>query len=191
MATINRYADTMSVELEVVLSAGERTGAALSPIFRLSAGCGGAAVVVGEGKRALVTWLTRSRGLRFFRCSCGGRSGAESLEMREWMCKPSNCLHARAPLKAIESLVPRFVETTLEALLERYSVLDEFSTPGTSEKQVFYATKTQKKRGIFAVLSGGSWSAVSVRPRVGKESAKMGPVMRAACTSLSCHGRGQ
>jgi len=98
LAAVNRYADLMSVELVVVLSGGERTGAALSPIYRLSAVGGGAAVVVGEGERAVVTWLTRSRGRRICLCSCGGRSGAESLEMREWICKPTNCLHARALL---------------------------------------------------------------------------------------------
>ena len=186
LAANNRYADLMTVELVVVLSGGERTGAALSLIYRLSADGGGAAVVVGEGEHAVVTSLTRSTGRRICLCSCGGRSGAESLEMREWMCKPANFLHARALVTAFVSLVPRFIEPTLDALLQRYPVLDNSSTPATSEKQVFYATKTQKKWGIFSVLCSSSWSAVSVRPRVGKRSAKRGRVMRAACKSPSC-----
>ena len=148
-------------------------------------------MVVSEGERAVVTWLTRSRGRRICLCSCGGRSGAESLEMREWICKSTKCLLARARLKAIQSLVPKYNEQTLDGLLLRHPALNNSSTPATSEKQVFYATKTQKKRGIFAVLCGGSWSAVSVRPRVGKKSAKRGRVMRAACTSLSCHDHWQ
>jgi len=186
LAANNRYADLMTVELVVVLSGGERTGAALSLIYRLSADGCGAAVVVGEGEHAVVTSLTRSTGRRICLCSCDGRSGAESLEMREWMCKPANFLHARALVTAFVSLVPRFIEPTLDALLQRYPVLDNSSTPATSEKQVFYATKTQKKWGILSVLCSGSWSAVSVRPRVGKKSAKRGRVMRAACKSLSC-----
>jgi len=107
--------------------------------------------------------------------------------MREWLCKSTNCLHARALLKALESLVLRYKEPTLDALLQRHPVLDNSSTPATSEKQVLFATKTQKKRGIFAALCAGLWCAVSVRPCVGKKSAKKGHVMRAACTSLSCH----
>jgi len=187
LAAVNRYADLMSVELVVVLSGGERTGAALSSIYRLSAVGGGAAVVVGEGERAAVTWLTRSRGRRICLCSCGGRSGAESLEMREWICQSENCFHVRALFEAIQSLVPRYNEQTLDGLLSRHPALDNSSTPATSEKQVFYATKTHKKRAIFAVLCGGSWSAVSIRPLVGKTSAKRGRMMRAASTSLSCH----
>ena len=187
LAAVDRNADLMAVELMVVLSGGVRTEGALSPIYRLAAVAGGAAVVVGEGERAVVVWLTRSRGRLIYLCSCGGRSGAESLEVREWMSKSTNCRHARALRSATSSLIFQFNEPSLDGLLQRHSVLDNSSTPATSERQVFYATKTQKRRGIFAVLCGGSWSAVSVRPRVGKKSAKRGRVMRAACTRLSRH----
>jgi len=116
---------------------------------------------------------------------CGGRSGAKSLEMRQCMSKSTNCLHARALRRAIASLVRRFNKPSLDVLLQRYPVLDNSATPATSEREVFHATKTQKKREIFAVLCSGTWSAVSVRPRVGQKSAKKGRGMRAACTHLS------
>jgi len=144
-------------------------------------------VVVGERERAVVVWLTRSRGRVIYLCSCGGRSGAESLEVREWMSKSTNCLHTRALRIATSSLMVHFNEPSMDGLLQRHSALDNSSAPATAERQVFYATKTLKKRGIFAVLCSGSWSAVSVRPRVGKKSSKRGRVMRAACTRLSCH----
>jgi len=177
----------MAVELAVVLSGWERTAGALSTIYRLAAVGGGAAVVVGEGKRAVVVWKTWSRGRLIHLCSCGGRSGAESLGMRQWMSKSTNCLHARALRRVITSLVRRFNKPSLDVFLQRYPVLDNSATPATSKRQVFYATKTQKKRGFFAVPCSGTWSTVSVRPCVGKKSAKKGRVMRAACTHLSCN----
>jgi len=191
LAAVDRYADMMAVELVVVLCGAERTAGALSPIYRLVAVGGGGAVVVGEVERSIVTWPTRSRGRCFCLCSRGGRSGAEALEMREWMSKATNCLHARALHKTIQSLLVRYNEESLDALLRRHPVLDNSSTPSASDRQVFYATKTQNKRGISAVLSSGVWCAVSVRPRTGRKSAKKGRVMRPAGTSLSCNDHWQ
>ena len=187
LAAVDRYADLMAVELAVLLSGEVRTEGSLSPIYRLAAVGRGAAVVVGEGERAVVVWLTRSRGRVIYLCSCGGRSGAEPLEVREWMSKSTNWLHARALRIAASLSMVHLNEPSMDGLLQRHSVLENSSAPATSERQVFYATKTLKKRGIFAVLCSGWWSAVSVRPRVGKKSAKRGRVMRAACTRLSCH----
>lgn len=85
LEAIRRYADLMSFKLVVILSGEQRTGAALIPKFRLEAVCGGAAVVVGEEQRAVVTWQTHSRRSRPWLCSCGGCGGAQSLEMRQWM----------------------------------------------------------------------------------------------------------
>ena len=187
LLAVDKYADLMAIELVVVLSNEQRAPGSLSPIYRLAAVGGGAAIVLGEGEKVVVAWMTRSRGKAVYLCSCGGRGRAESLEVRQWLSMSTNCLHARALRKAFDMLVARFNKTSVDTLLEHHTVLDNSRTLATTEKQVFYATKSQKKRGLFAVLCAGTWSAVGIRPRVGKKGTKRRRIMRASCTRLSCN----
>jgi len=175
----------MAIELVVVLSNSQRSPGSLSPIYRLAAVGGGAAIVLGEAEKVVVTRMTRSRGKAVFLCSCGGRGRAVSLEVRQWLSISTNCFHARALRKAFELLVAHFRKVSVDALLQRYTALDNSRTLATAEKQVFYATKSHKKRSLFAVLCAGTWSSVGIRPRFGKKGTKRRQIMRASCTRLS------
>eukprot|EP00168_Porphyra_purpurea_P020255 TRINITY_DN8465_c0_g1_i1.p7 TRINITY_DN8465_c0_g1~~TRINITY_DN8465_c0_g1_i1.p7 ORF type:complete len:169 (-),score=46.10 TRINITY_DN8465_c0_g1_i1:3029-3535(-) len=113
LLAIDKYADLMAVDLVVVLSNAQRAAGSLSPIYRLAAVGGGATVVMGDGERVVVVWMTRSREQSVYLCSCGGRGRAESLEVRLWLRMSTNCLHTRAMRKAFELLVAHFHEASV------------------------------------------------------------------------------
>lgn len=148
-------------------------------------GSGGAVVLV-EREKAYVVWLSLHRDVLFALCSCGGRRGAESVEVRELMDLSSSCVHARALLASSEEVTNFAGLPSVRELLLRFSVLNNARTARSYDRVVNYATHTRRKRGAFAVLYNGMWTTVVIRERRARAKTKSGHVLRPACLQLSC-----
>ncbi|OSX76601.1 hypothetical protein BU14_0184s0028 [Porphyra umbilicalis] len=139
-----------------------------------------------EGERGYAVWCGRVRGEVLFLCSCGGRGGAESVEMRTSIGLSSTCCHARALKASVVTLTAAAGLETAAEFLDRFPHLDNGAGATVTDYTAHFATKTSKNRGVFAVQSGGAWAVVVIRPRMGKSRSKKRQQMRAACTQLSC-----
>jgi len=155
-------------------------------LFRVACVADGAAVVLSEGERGYAVWCGRIRGAVLFLCSCGGRGGAESVEMRTSIGSSSTCCHARALKASVVTLTAVAGLETAAEFLDRFPKLDNGAGATVTDYTAHFATKTAKKRGVFAVQSGGAWAVVVIRPRMGKSRSKKRQHMRAACAQLSC-----
>ncbi|KAK1857369.1 hypothetical protein I4F81_012928 [Pyropia yezoensis] len=107
-------------------------------------------------------------------CSCGGRRGAESVEMRYMLDRCSSCVHARALLACSLTLALSLQLAGLPQLLERFPVLDNALPARDEAAVVHYGTNTAKYRGAFAVLTDGLWSSVVIRPRLAVARSHLG-----------------
>lgn len=183
--SIAMYKRVILRDLAAVLRGQARTtffGGAL----RVTCVAEGAAVVVSEGERACVTWCTRAHGSAIFLCTCGGRLGAESIEVRSFVGSSSTCAHARALHASFSELAQAVGVVSIIGLLERHAALDNSAAEPSTACVVHLATKTASKMAVFAVLDGGAWAAVTVRRRLGKKKTPKRTMLRAACTQLSC-----
>lgn len=190
LSAISYYEALMTQELALALCNEPRPpNVGTSTLSRVAAVAGGAAVVVSEGEKGYVTWLESPRDALVALCSCGGRRGAESVEVREMLGVSSSCVHARA-LLASASKIASLAELDSELqLLERWPVLDNARSARVHRRVVHFATHTSLKRGVFAVLCDGMWSVVTIRQRAARSATTKRMVMRAACTQLSCAKR--
>lgn len=157
-----------------------------SPTCRVAAVASGSAFVLSEGEKGFAVWLSRPRDSVIGLCSCGGRRGVESVEVRELLDLSSSCVHARALMLAAEALAIANGQGSIVQLLEQHQVMNIAVQQATQERQVFYAVPTARKRAVFAVLYDGLWSVVLVRARQGRSRGKKRMIMRAACAQLSC-----
>ena len=187
---IAKYSDSMAAALGAALLDGGGAAAAVdnssASFYRVNAVAGGAAVVFTEGEKGHVAWMRRVVSGTIFLCSCGGRRGAESTEMRAFAGASSTCVHGYALRDAAAALVSVAAVQSVEELLDRYPVLDAARTTPVDVLDVHYGTKTPKKMGVFAVLESHQWAAVTIRRRMAKGKAKKRMGLRAACSHLAC-----
>jgi len=155
-------------------------------LYRVHAVAGGAAVVFTEGEKGHVAWMRRVMSGTIFLCSCGGRRGAESTEMRAFAGASSTCVHGYALKDAAYALASMAAVQSVEALLDQYPVLDAARTTPVDVLDVHYGTKTSKMMGVFAVLESHQWAAVTIRRRMAKGKSKKRMGLRAACSHLAC-----
>jgi len=106
--------------------------------------------------------------------------------MRTSVGLSSTCCHARALAASVTTLSEAAGVATADEFLERFPRLDNGASASVTEYTLHFATKTERKRGVFAAQSGGAWAVVIIRPRMGKSRSKKRQQMRAACTQLSC-----
>ena len=111
----------------------------------------GAAVLHSEGERAYVACARLENHAVSYLCTRGGRGGAEAVQLRAWLGSSSSCCHARGLQASMEELATAVGLANDVALLQRYPKLDNASSPPVAECQYFYATKTAKRKGVFAV----------------------------------------
>jgi len=106
---IAKYSDSMAAALGAALLDGGGAAAAVdnssASFYRVNAVAGGAAVVFTEGEKGHVAWMRRVVSGTIFLCSCGGRRGAESTEMRAFAGASSTCVHGYALKDAAAALV--------------------------------------------------------------------------------------
>ena len=186
LALIDIIASRITQALGLALSAEPEPIGSHGTLFRVACVADGAAVVLSEGERGYAVWCARVRGDVLFLCSCGGRGGAESVEMRTSVGLSSTCCHARALQASVVTLSAAAGVATANAFLHRFPKLDNGAGASVTEYTAHFATKTERKRGVFAVQSGGAWAVVVIRHRMGKSCSKKRQQMRAACTQLSC-----
>ncbi|OSX72534.1 hypothetical protein BU14_0427s0024 [Porphyra umbilicalis] len=188
---IQKYSDAMVAALdEAILDGGGPTSGGgnvpVSPAYRVEAVAGGAAVVFTENDKGHVAWMRRVRDTTIFLCSCGGRKGAESTEMRAFAGVSSTCVHGYALKDAASALLRVTALSSVELLLDEYPVLDAARTTSEDALDVHYGTKTPKRMGVFAVLEANQWVAVTIRRRMIKGKAKKRMGLRASCSHLAC-----
>ena len=186
LALIDIIASRITEALGLALSAGPEPIGWHETLFRVACVADGAAVVLSEGERGYAVWCSRVRGDVLFLCSCGGRGGAESVKMRTSVGWSSTCCHARALQASVVTLSAAAGVATANAFLHRVPKFDNGAGASVTEYTAHFATKPERKRGVFAVHSGGAWAVVVIRPRMGKSRSKKRHQMRAACTQLSC-----
>jgi len=155
-------------------------------LFRVVPVAGGAAVVLSEGERASVVWAQVEENAVSYLCTCGGAGGGESAELRSWLGASSSCCHARGLRASFSELADGAGLADDKALLGQFPVLDNASAPPVAECKVLYATKTAKRRGVFAVHFQSTWAAVVVRNKLNKQGTKTRVQRRPACTLTSC-----
>jgi len=155
-------------------------------LFRVASVAGGAAVVLSEGERAYAVWACVDDGAVVYLCTCGGKGGAEAVQLRSWLGFSSSCCHARGLKASYEELAHADGLENDKTLMERYPVLESASTQPADECQVFFATKTSKKKGIFAVYFQSTWTTVIIRNKLNKKRSKKRVQRRPACTLISC-----
>jgi len=155
-------------------------------LFRVVSVSGGAAVVLSGGERAYVVWAQIEEGAVSYLCTCGGAGGGESAELRSCLGASSSCCHARGLRASCAELADAAGVADDVALLGRFPVLDNASTPPTAECDVMYATTTAKKKGVFSVRFQSTWAAVVIRNKLNKQRAKKRVQRRAAFTLTSC-----
>jgi len=186
VAAIDIYKERMVRELAAVLTGETRTLLDGGTLLRVACVGGGAAVAVSEEERAYVTWATRAHGAVILLCTCGGRTGAESIEVREFVGVSSTCSHARALKASFEELACEVGVDGAAGLFEKYPALNNAAVAPSTECTVHLATKTATNMAAFAVLDQGAWAAVTVRRRLGKKKSNKRTQLRATCTRLSC-----
>lgn len=190
LASVDYYSKVLSDALTLALDNEPQPDASRSSrTCRAVAVAGGAAVIISEGEKAFCVWLAKPRSCVLSMCSCGGRRGAESVEMRYMLDRCSSCVHARALLACSLTLALSLQLAGLPQLLERFPVLDNALPARDEAAVVYYGTNTAKYRGAFAVLTDGLWSSVVIRPRLAVARSRKRMLMRAACTQLSCAKR--
>jgi len=155
-------------------------------LFRVVSVADGAAVLLSEGERAYVAWARLENHAVSYLCTCGGRGGAEAVQLRAWLGSSSSCCHARGLQASMEELATAVGLANDVALLQRYPKLDNASSPPAAECQVFYATKTAKRKGVFAVLFESTWASVIIRNKLNKTRSRKRVQRRPACALLSC-----
>jgi len=155
-------------------------------LFRVVSVADGAAVLLSEGERAYVSWAWLENDAVSYLCTCGGKGGAEAVQLRAWLGSSSSCCHARGLKASFEELATSGGLPSDVALLQHYPKLDNASSPPAAECQVFYATKTAKRKGVFAVLFESTWAAVVIRNKLNKTRSRKRVQRRPACTLLSC-----
>lgn len=160
-----------------------------SALCRAAVAEDGAAVVLSEGEKAFAVWLALPTGALVALCSCGGRRGAESADVRHMLGLSSSCVHAHALMLSTVKLVAAAEVGSALLLLAWYPVLNNSQPELSHERVVHYATNTSKKRGIFAVLTEGMWTVSVIRPRLARARSSTRTLMRTACTQLSCAKR--
>ena len=187
---ISKNSDSMAAALGAAVLDGGGAAAvvddSLASFYRVNAVAGGAAVVLTEGEKGHVAWMRRGMSGTISLCSCGGRRGAESIEMRAFAGASSICVHGYALKDAAAALVSMGAVQAVEALLDQYPVLDAERTTPVDVLDVHYGTKTGKKMGVFAVLEAHQWAAVTIRRRMAKGKSKKRMGLRAACSHLAC-----
>jgi len=141
-------------------------------LFRVACVSDGAAVVLSEGERGYAVWCARVRDEVLYLCSCGGRGGAESVEMRTSLGLSSTCCHARALRASVVTLSAAAGVATANDFLDRFPKTDNGAGAAVTAYTAQFATKTARKRGVFAVQSGGAWAVVVIRPRMGRSRSK-------------------
>jgi len=186
LGLIEIIASRITQALGLTISAEPQAIGSQGTLFRVACVADGAAVVLSEGERGYSVWCGRVRGEVLFLCSCGGRGGAESVEMRTSIGLSSTCCHARALKASVVTLTAAAGLETSAEFLDRFPHLDNGAGATVTDYTAHFATKTSKNRGVFAVQSGGAWAVVVIRPRMGKSRSKKRQQMRAACTQLSC-----
>lgn len=186
LAAVQYYEGHIIRELGAALGVPVLGAAAPSQLCSVAVvGNGGAAIIV-EGEKAYVVWLAVPRETLLALCSCGGRRGAESVEVREMLDLSSYCVHARALLAFIDKSAERAGLPGARPLLQRFPSLDNSRTGHSAARVVHYASHTKRKHGAFAVLYDGIWSAVVIRERLAKAKTKSRRLIRPSCLQLSC-----
>lgn len=97
--------------------------------------------------------LVSPRGVIVALCSCRGRRGAESPDVRHMLDLSSSGVHAGALMLSTQMLAEAAQVASSLLLLQRYPVLNNSQPQLSYESVVQYATHTSRKRGVFAVLS--------------------------------------
>ena len=161
----------------------EDSAGTLSRVFPVA---GGAAVVLSEGERAFVFWAQIEESAVSYLSTCGDAGGGDSAELRSWLCDSSSCCHARGLRASYSELADAACLPEDVALLGRFPVLNNASTPPAAECDVLYSTTTSKIKGVFAVHFQLSWAAVVIRNKLNKQRVKKRVQKRAACTLTSC-----
>lgn len=186
LAAVQYYEGHIIRELGAALGVPVLGAAAPSQLCSVAVvGNGGAAIIV-EGEKAYAVWLALPRETLLALCSCCGRRGAESVEVREMLDLSSYCVHARALLTSIDKSAERAGLPGARPLLQRFPFLDNSRTGHSAARVVHYASHTKRKRGAFAVLYDGIWSAVVIRERLAKAKTKSRRLIRPSCLQLSC-----
>ena len=183
---IEYYKKRITHVLASSLDATQHSAESAGTLFRVVSVAGGAAVVLSEGERAYIVWARCEDGAVSYLCTCGGKNGAEAVQLRAWLGTSSSCCHARGLKASYAELAVADDLADDKALLERYPALDNASSPPAAECQVFYATKTSKKKGVFAVYLQSTWTTVVIRNKLNKQRTKKRVQRRPACTLISC-----
>lgn len=157
-------------------------------------------LVVIELHVPVVTWTNYGHGVVLAFCSCGGVMGGdrsassgtevEHPEIQHAMGCSSTCLHARALLRAYDSLAQEIKASCVYDLILAFPILlgpsirDGDDNGATSEVVTCFVTHAERRRNvpIYAVGYGVMWTAVGVRPTSNKYKL-------ATCLEFSCKSR--
>eukprot|EP00168_Porphyra_purpurea_P013729 TRINITY_DN3833_c0_g1_i3.p2 TRINITY_DN3833_c0_g1~~TRINITY_DN3833_c0_g1_i3.p2 ORF type:complete len:249 (+),score=58.79 TRINITY_DN3833_c0_g1_i3:782-1528(+) len=174
-------------ELAAALMGEARANLYGGTLLRVACVAGGAAVALSKGERAYVACCTRAHGALIYLCTCWGRRGAGSIEVRSFVGASSTCIHARALQASFQQLAHAVGVVGDAELTVVYPVLDNAAVEASTECVAYLATKTATKMAVFAVRNQGAWAAVTVRRRLGKKTKNNKRTqLRAACTQVSC-----
>jgi len=183
---VEYYKRRITRVLALMLGDATPTDESAGTLFRVVCVGGGAAVVFSEGERAYVAWARLENGVASYLCTCGGKDGAEAVQLRSWLGESSTCGHARGLKASFEDLAAADGLADDVALLGAYPTLDNAASPPAPECQVFYATKTTRKKGVFAVYFRSTWAAVVIRNKLNKQRMRRRVQRRPACSLISC-----
>lgn len=124
LSAINNNEAFITQQLAMHLSGQTRARDILSSaLCRAAAVADGAAVVISEVEKAFAVCLVSPRGVIVALCSCGGRRGAESADVRHMLDLSSSCVHARALMLSTQKLAEAAQVASSVLLLQRYPVL--------------------------------------------------------------------
>lgn len=123
-----------------------------SQVCSVAAVGNGGAVVMMEGEKTYAVGRAPPRATLVALCSCGGRRGAESVEVRQTLDLFSSCVHARALLASMDQITELVGLPGVLPRLQRFPPLDYSRTARPVERVVYYAPQGRGSRGA---LPGG------------------------------------